>query len=61
MTIKIDCKNLSEQIQLLDMYLSVMTNKHNKGLVAGIVNLLSEISFAVEEEEKVQFIREDSE
>ena len=57
MKIKISCKLLSEQIQLLDMYSSVMTNEHNKGLVEGIVNLLSEISFAVEERENVCFER----
>lgn len=57
MKIKINCKLLSEQIQLLDMYSSVMTNEHNKGLVEGIVNLLSEISFAVEEGEDVCFER----
>ena len=57
MTIKIDCKLLSEQIQLLDMYAGVMSNKHNKELVEGILNLLSEISFAIEEEEKIEFER----
>ena len=57
MTIKIDCKLLSEQIQLLDMYAGVMSNKRNKELVEGILNLLSEISFAVEEEEEVKFVR----
>lgn len=56
MKIKIDCKLLSEQIQLLDMYAGVMSNKHNKELVEGILNLLSEISFAVEEEEEVKFV-----
>ena len=57
MEIKIDCQLLSEQIQLLDMYASVMTNEHNKGLVEGIANLLSEISFAVEEDKEIKFIR----
>lgn len=57
MKIKIDCRLLSEQIQLLDMYAGVMNNKHNKELVEGILNLLCEISFAVEEEEEIQFER----
>ncbi len=57
MVIKIDCKLLSEQIQLLDMYAGVMSNKHNKELVEGIANLLSEISFAVEEEQKIKFCK----
>ena len=58
--IKINCKLLSEQIQLLEMYCGVMSNKHNQGLVEGIINLLSEISFAAEEEAEVQFVREDN-
>ena len=57
MIIKIDCKILSEQIQLLDMYSSVMTNEHNRGLVEGVVNVLSEISFALEEGEEINFVR----
>lgn len=57
MKIKIDCKLLSEQIQLLDMYAGVMSNKRNKELVEGILSLLSQISFAVEEEEEIKFVR----
>lgn len=57
MKIKIDCQLLSEQIQLLDAYVGAMTNPHNKELVEGILNLLSEISFAVEEEEEIEFER----
>ena len=61
MVIKVNCKLLSEQIQLLDMYASVMSNKYNKGLVEGIANLLSEISFAVEENEEICFKRVEEE
>ena len=57
MDIKVDCKLLDEQIQLLDMYSSVISNEYNKGLVDGIVNLLSAISFAVEEEREIKFVR----
>ena len=57
MIIKIDCQLLSEQIQLLDMYADVMTNGHNKSLIEGIASLLSEISFAVEEELEIDFVR----
>lgn len=57
MEIKIDCKLLSEQIQFLDMYVGVISNKHNQKLVEGILNLLVEISFAVEEEQEINFIR----
>lgn len=57
MKIKINCRLLSEQIQPLDMYAGVMSNKHNMELVEGILNLLSEISFAIEEEEEIKFER----
>ena len=57
MIVKINCKLLSEQIQFLDMCSDVMTNEHNRGLIDGISNLLSEISFAVEEEEEITFVR----
>ena len=57
MKLKIDCKILSEQIQLLEMYASVMSNKHNKELVEGILNILSEVMWAVEEDEDLRFER----
>lgn len=56
MDIKVDCKILGEQIQLLDMYSSVIVSPHNRELVDGIVNLLSAISFAVEEEQEIKFV-----
>lgn len=59
MIVKINCQLLSEQIQFLDMCSDAMTNEHNKGLVDGIANLLSEISFAVEEEDEISFVRYD--
>ena len=61
MEIKVNCKLLSEQISLLEMYADVMSNKYNQGLVEGIINLLSEVSFAAEEEAEVQFVRCDEE
>lgn len=57
MKLKIDCKILSEQIQLLEMYASVMSSKHNKELVEGILNILSEVMWAVEEDEDLRFER----
>lgn len=55
MDIKVDCKLLSEQIQLMDMYSSVISNEHNKELVDGIANLLSEIYYSVETGMKINF------
>ena len=57
MKLKIDCALLSEQIHLLEMYESVMTNKHNKELVEGVLNILSEVMWAVEEDEDLRFER----
>lgn len=57
MQIKVDCKLLSEQIQLLDAYASVMNNEYNKGLVEGISNFLSQISFAIEKDIEIEFIK----
>ena len=59
MEVKINCRQLSEQLQLLDMYSSVMNNKYNKNLVDGIIDLLDKICWAVEEEEKIDFVRVD--
>ena len=55
MIIEVDCDVLNEQIQLLDMYYGVITDKHKKGLVEGIANILSEINFAVETNEDISF------
>jgi hypothetical protein len=57
MKIKIDCRILSEQIQLLEMYAGVISSKHNKELVEGILNILSEVMWAVEEDEDLRFER----
>ena len=55
MKIKINCKLLNEQIQFLDMYSDMITDEYKNGLIDGVVNLLSEIDFAVEEGEDVYF------
>ena len=56
MDIKVDCKILDEQIEYLDGLTSIITNKHKRELVDGIVNLLSAVSFAVEEEAEIKFV-----
>ena len=55
MIIEIDCKYLNEQINFLDMYCGMITDEYKKGLVDGIVSLLSEINFAVETNEDISF------
>ena len=57
MKINIDCKLLDEQIRFLDMYSSMITDEHKKGLVDGVANLLSEINYAVEENKEIRFVR----
>ena len=57
MEIKVNCRVLAEQIELLDTYVRVMKNEDNRDLFEGISNLLSEISFAVEEDVPVTFVR----
>lgn len=61
MKIKVNCRVLAEQIELLDTYVRVMKNEDNIDLFEGISNLLSEISFAVEEGVPVTFVRCDEE
>lgn len=53
MEIKIDCKLLNEQIQLLDMYASIIAHEHKRELVEGIINLLDRIEWALEEGEEI--------
>lgn len=57
MIIKIDCALLDEQMKLLDAYASIITNKHYKELVDGVINLLDQISWAVEENEEISIVR----
>ena len=53
MEIKINVKLLNEQIQLLDTYASIITNKHYKGLVDGVIGLLDKICWALGEGEEI--------
>ena len=57
MEIKIDCKFLNEQIQLLDVYASIITDEYKRDLVEGIINLLDRIEWALEEGEEIRFER----
>lgn len=57
MDIKVDCELLDEQIRFLDMYSSMITDEHKKGLVDGVANLLSEISYSVEHRMELNFVK----
>ena len=59
MNIKIDCAHLSQQIDLVDQCANVISDTHTKELMYGAARLLSDICFAVEEDESVVFERED--
>ena len=56
MKTKVDLEILDEQIQYLDGLTSIITNEYTRRLVDGIVNLLSAVSFAVEEEAEIKFV-----
>lgn len=56
MEIKIDLKLLNEQIQLLDMYSSIITHEYKRDLVEGIINFLDRIEWALEEGEEINFV-----
>lgn len=60
MEIKINCKLLSEQIQLCDACAEKFKNNLLGEQFEGIANLLSEVCFAVEEGEEVKFKRVDN-
>lgn len=57
MKIKIDLDILKEQIYMCDVHANNASSEEEREIFAGISNLLSEISFAVEEEEEVKFVR----
>ena len=59
MKIKINCKLLSEQINLCDACAEYFQTEYLKGLFDGIANLLSEINFALEEDEEIEFEKEE--
>ena len=59
MEIKINIGLLDKQMQLLDTYASIITDKYYKELVDGVINLLDKISWVVKEGEEVTFIRFD--
>lgn len=57
MEIKIDCKILNEQIKILDIYASLLTNRSTKDMVDGVINLLDRICWALEEGEEINFVK----
>ena len=59
MTIKINCACLSQQIDLVDQCADAISDAQTKEMLYGAARLLSDICFAVEEDESVVFERED--
>ena len=57
MDIKIDLQLLDEQVHFLEIYASIITNEHKRELIDGVANLLSAISYAIEEDKEINFVR----
>ena len=53
MNIKVDCKILNEQIQMLDIYASIIVDDHKREMIDGVINLLDRICWALEEGEDI--------
>lgn len=60
MEIKIDLKLLEEQIYMCDIHADNASSEEEREIFIGIANLLSEISFAVEKEQEINFKRVDN-
>lgn len=58
MTINVNCAYLSQQIDLVDQCADVISDTQTKEMLYGVARLLSDICFAVEEDEVVIFERE---
>ena len=59
--IKVNCKILSEQIELLDSCFDIVEGEYNKALIEGVAHFLSDICFAIEENKNITFINWDDE
>ena len=57
MKIKINCELLNKQIQMLDVYASLIVDERKRNMVDGVVNLLDHICWALEEGEDICFER----
>jgi len=57
MNIKISLDILKEQIYMCDIHADNASSEEERGLFEGIANFLSEISFAVEEKQEIEFVR----
>lgn len=55
MRIKIDLKLLEEQIYMCDVHADNASTEDEREIFIGIANLLSEINFAVENEQEISF------
>ena len=57
MKIKVDMKLLEEQIYMCDIHADNASSEEEREIFIGVANLLSEISWAVENEEYVTFVK----
>ena len=57
MDINIDLKLLEEQIYMCDIHADNASSEEEREIFIGVANLLSEISWAVENEEYVTFVK----
>ena len=57
MEIKVDCKILNAQINMLDIYSSLIVDCDKREIIDGIVNLLDKICWAIEEDEEIHFVK----
>jgi len=57
MKIKIDLSILKEQIYMCDVHADNASTEDEREIFIGIANLLSEISFAVEKEQEIEFVK----
>lgn len=55
MNVKIDLKRLEEQIYMCDVHADNASSEEEREIFIGIANLLSEINFAVENEQEISF------
>jgi hypothetical protein len=60
MKIKIDLSILEEQIYMCDVHADNASSEEEREIFVGIANLLSEINFAVEHEQEINFKRVDN-
>lgn len=54
MKINVSCADLSQQIDIIDQCANAISDEYTKEMLIGAARLLSQICFAVEEEEPIE-------